>query len=394
GMDSLECPVQDIPEMGSAMSRLLAYLEIYQTAESILSRLMDQGRSELREEYACLLFEMYIVYHNTDDRSGAVECLDRLSDLLEEMIREKPGDWVLENRLGVTRMEKAGLIQLESPEEALALLETIIPVFQGLQGCPDPVKILENLSRAYTVAANATTRKGDKAGALELFNAAEDVVFRKMKITGQTADMDHVLILMNRAGLDSDRSRRLIQKDYLDVLKILNRVDPAETSQDHLGFKVVTTIGYAETLIDEGKYKEALALVEAACRLVEDIIQRDGWRDLLEERGGLRVNAAECLIGMGRLDDADRSVETAIAALETQYFMHDNSRGIHFLGQAYRVKARILHRRGRTDDALMFLDEAETILENARTERDQAYLDRHIQMVKNLRSVIRNDSGE
>lgn len=388
GQDPSQCPVQTLPETGSAMVRLLAYLEIYSTAESMIAWLIEQGRKDLREDYVCLLFEKYIVHHNTDDRSGAVECLDQLSNVLREMLREEPEDWVLESRLGVTLMEKAGLIQLETPKEALELLRTIIPIFESLRNRPEPIKNLENLCRAYTVAANAATRRGNTAEAMKFYNAAERVAREKMERSGKPADADYVLILMNRADLDKTRSNRRIQKDYLDALKILNHLDQKKMSHDAIGLKVVCSIGYAELQIREGLYEEALKMINAALQLVEMIIQRDGWRDLLEELGTLKVHAAECLIALDRMDEAETFLREGLTALEKNYFKYDNIRSVQFLGRAYRVQADILHRRGRTPEALKTLDDAENMLVYAMEVQGQSYLNRHIQLVDDLRGAI------
>jgi len=310
----------------SGYARTLVLMEQYHLAAEIFKWHLQQGKKQLRMEYAGLMFEKALTHRNSDDFEGALTCYQEVLENLHGLIQDSPDDMLTKNRLAVTLMEEATLLQFTDPARGRLKLEQTISIMLQIFIPENHQYCLENLCRAYHNYANACIRTNDLAAAQTAYNNAVDKSEEIIGITGNPNNHDLAAVLIERANLIRHEDPDAAEADYLRAIYIME--SSKEGSKNHdISKNIINAYSqYGNHLNLLNRFDEAIAYLDTGTELVNRMIEIEGWQNMLQYKGNLMYYRACCLYGLNRLDDARQANDEGILLLQKavyRYFRQD-----------------------------------------------------------------------
>ena len=243
-------------------------------------------------------------------------------DTLKELLLESPDDPIIKNRLGVTLMEEANLLQISDPVRGRLKLGQAISIMLSAFNPEDQQKWLENLCRVYHNYANSCVRTGDLPAARKAYNNAFARSEEIISLTGNPINHDLAAVLIERANLIRGDDPEGAEADYLRAIHILEASKIGSKSHDiSTDFvNVYTQYGCHLNLVN--RFDEAIVYLDKATDLVNRLIEVEGWRDMLKYKGVLMYYKTSCFYSLNRFTDARQAIDEGILVLQKAVYRY------------------------------------------------------------------------
>jgi serine/threonine protein kinase len=350
----------------------IADLAIYDEAQRIFQNLAENGREELKDQFALLCVEKAAVHWEAEDFSAALLCYDYAISRWREMLALQ-GDNRSKERLASALQAKASsLCDIGELRAAIALVDEAIELFESLIDQNDNLNFKQRLAHACHTKANAAFETADYVTALE-FYSREIVIYEDLAARfGETASSlllaDCYMSKGNTIWASGNPKGALIWHDK--AIAIWDRM--VKEGRDDLSRSLAKgCFNKAITLNSDGDVQQAVEWHDRSIKIYERLVYEQGQRQIANELANVYIGRANAMNDFSQNREALVWFEKAIEIYDT---LANQQGRQEFTGDLARVRglyASTLIRVGEHDKGMLEADRAIPALERelVRTER-------------------------
>ncbi|MEM2582431.1 MAG: serine/threonine-protein kinase [Candidatus Caldarchaeum sp.] len=305
---------------GSRQAQAVADLAAYEEARRIYERLVESGRSDLREDLAALCVNKAFVHENLADMPGALAMHDRAIAIYERLVHRE-GRWELANDLAMCYMNKANaLYSLGDARSALGLYDRAIAIRERLVHQEGRWELANGLARCYINKAVALDSLGDARSAVGLYDRAIAICERLVHQEGRwELANDLAMCYMAKAlALNSLGDARSSLGLYDRAIAIRERLVHQEGRWELANNLAACYMNKAVALDSLGDARSSVGLYDRAIAICERLVHQEGRTELTGDLARAIVYRAETLLRLGEIERARRDARQAVSMLEAE----------------------------------------------------------------------------
>jgi tetratricopeptide (TPR) repeat protein len=360
GRDPAEAQAQAGPQGRSRAAQAMGDLALYDEAYRIFDRLVQSGRTDLRERLAGLCMNKALVHDYLNDPPGRLGMYKRATVIYQRLV-EQEGRRELANGLAraLTNQATAIMTQGQLPE-AVALYERAIALYQRLVEQEGRRELANDLAGALMNQANAVQALGRLPEAVALCARAVAICQRLVEQEGRRElANDLALALMNQANAVQALGRlpeavALYERSVAIYQRLVEQEGRRELAND----LALALTNQATAIMTQGRLPEAVALYERSIALYQRLVEQEGRRELANDLARALTNQATAIMTQGRLPEAVALYERAIALYQRLVEQEGRRELANDLAGALMNQATAIKAQGQLPEAVALYERA------------------------------------
>jgi len=292
----------------------LVDMAIYDEAERLFQKAIDDGKREVRELLAGLYMEKALLCRSLDDSTGCLHVIDRCIAILRQLVEEE-GRLEFANGLALAFMDKAIMINdIGDLGGAVEHYDRCIAIWQRLVDEEGRSVSASDLALALMNKATAIKEMGDPVGAVVLYDQCISIHQRLVDQGGRPKLDNFAMVLMNKANAIQQMGDLAgaveIYGQCIDIYRQLTREDDRWDLANELARSVQNKANAIQAMGDNAG---AIELYDQCITILRRLVEQDNRQELAYELARAFMNKAVAIKAIGELTGADSLYDQCIA---------------------------------------------------------------------------------